>query len=138
VLLAFSLACTVLIALVDYMFFALSSHATLQHMQMLGLLLSADAEGLSGPMGYSKASYYTSLGLYLLSFPGLWSVIKRAAKTKYKERVYLAPGPAAVAEAKPVKQVRAQCDIITQIHTIVMKFASAVPIKLAVLHTWFA
>jgi Cofactor assembly of complex C subunit B len=77
-------------------------------MQMLGLLLSADSEGLSGPMGYSKASYYTSLGLYLLSFPGLWSVIKRAAKTKYKERVYLAPGPAAVAEAKPVKQVRAR------------------------------
>jgi Cofactor assembly of complex C subunit B len=81
-------------------------------MQMLGLLLSAEAEGLSGPMGYSKASYYTSLGLYLLSFPGLWSVIKRAAKTKYKERVYLAPGPAAVAEAKPVKQVRVLITIV--------------------------
>ena len=33
-------------------------------------------------VGYSKFSYYTTLGLYVLSFPGLWSVVKRATKTK--------------------------------------------------------
>lgn len=33
-------------------------------------------------VGYSNFSYYTTLGLYALSFPGLWSVIKRATKTK--------------------------------------------------------
>ncbi|CAM9981085.1 unnamed protein product, partial [Phaeothamnion confervicola] len=44
-----------------------------------------------------------TLGLYLLSFPGLWSVVKRAAQTKYRERIYVLPGPAA-AGAKPLKQ----------------------------------
>ncbi|CAN0549997.1 unnamed protein product, partial [Ectocarpus sp. 8 AP-2014] len=36
----------------------------------------------AGSVGYSKFSYYTTLGLYVLSFPGLWSVVKRATKTK--------------------------------------------------------
>lgn len=38
--------------------------------------------GEDGSVGYSKFSYYTTLGLYVLSFPGLWSVVKRATKTK--------------------------------------------------------
>jgi hypothetical protein len=32
--------------------------------------------------GYSQASYYTSLGLFVLSVPGLWSLIKRSVKSK--------------------------------------------------------
>jgi hypothetical protein len=60
------------------------------------------------PVGYSQASYFTSLGLYLLSFPGLWSVIKRATKTKYKDRVYVVPGPSAVEGARPLKQTAAE------------------------------
>lgn len=37
--------------------------------------------------GYSQASYYTSLGLFLLSLPGLWSLIKRSAKSKVRHEV---------------------------------------------------
>lgn len=40
------------------------------------LLLLADATG------YSLASYYTSLGLFVISVPGLWSLIKRSVKSK--------------------------------------------------------
>lgn len=32
--------------------------------------------------GYSQASYYTSLGLFVISVPGLWSLIKRSVKSK--------------------------------------------------------
>lgn len=32
--------------------------------------------------GYSVASYYTSLGLFVISVPGLWSLIKRSVKSK--------------------------------------------------------
>ena len=32
--------------------------------------------------GYSSASYYTSLGLFVLSVPGVWSLIKRSTKSK--------------------------------------------------------
>lgn len=39
-------------------------------------LLAADAAG------YSVASYYTSLGLFVISVPGLWSLIKRSVKSK--------------------------------------------------------
>lgn len=37
---------------------------------------------LSESMGYSSASYYTSLGLFVISVPGLWSLIKRSVKSK--------------------------------------------------------
>lgn len=47
-------------------------------------LLSDEAVAeAAGSVGYSKFSYYTTLGLYVLSFPGLWSVVKRATKTKW-------------------------------------------------------
>lgn len=37
---------------------------------------------LAEAAGYSQASYYTSLGLFLLSLPGVWSLVKRATKSK--------------------------------------------------------
>ena len=43
-------------------------------------------------ISYSKASYYTVLGLYLMSFPGLWSQIKRSTKAKVKRKTYVSPG----------------------------------------------
>jgi hypothetical protein len=46
----------------------------------LVLVYSALAEAGSG--GYSQASYYTSLGLFLLSLPGVWSLVKRSTKSK--------------------------------------------------------
>mmetsp|Transcript_12889 Transcript_12889/g.24206 ORF Transcript_12889/g.24206 Transcript_12889/m.24206 type:complete len:270 (+) Transcript_12889:409-1218(+) len=41
---------------------------------------------------YSKASYYTVLGLYLMSFPGIWSQIKRSTKAKIKRKTYVSDG----------------------------------------------
>jgi hypothetical protein len=37
---------------------------------------------LDADVGYSPASYYTSLGLFVISVPGLWSLIKRSVKSK--------------------------------------------------------
>lgn len=41
---------------------------------------------------YSKASYYTILGLYIMSFPGVWSQIKRSTTAKIKRKTYVSPG----------------------------------------------
>lgn len=38
---------------------------------------------------YSNASYYTTLALYALSFPGLWSQIKRSTTAKVKRKTYV-------------------------------------------------
>ena len=38
---------------------------------------------------YSRASYYTTLALYVASFPGLWSQIKRSTKAKVKRKTYV-------------------------------------------------
>jgi len=43
---------------------------------------------------YSKASYYTTLALYVASFPGLWSHIKRSTKAKVKRKTYVSAGEA--------------------------------------------
>lgn len=48
----------------------------------------------AGEVSYSKASYYTVLGLYLFSFPGLWSTIKRSTKAKVKRKTYVTAGEA--------------------------------------------
>lgn len=46
----------------------------------------------AGGVSYSRASYYTILGLYLLSFPGLWSTIKRSTKAKVKRKTFVSKG----------------------------------------------
>mmetsp|Transcript_16645 Transcript_16645/g.24917 ORF Transcript_16645/g.24917 Transcript_16645/m.24917 type:complete len:267 (-) Transcript_16645:214-1014(-) len=43
---------------------------------------------------YSKASYYTVLGLYAMSFPGIWSQIKRSTSAKVKRKTYISDGEA--------------------------------------------
>ncbi|XP_019191464.1 PREDICTED: protein COFACTOR ASSEMBLY OF COMPLEX C SUBUNIT B CCB1, chloroplastic [Ipomoea nil] len=39
--------------------------------------------------GYSLASYYTSLGLFVISVPGLWSLIKRSVKSKIVQKTFV-------------------------------------------------
>lgn len=55
-------------------------------------------------ISYSKASYYTVLGLYLMSFPGLWSQIKRSTKAKVKRKTYVSPGEKADEKAMSLRQ----------------------------------
>lgn len=43
---------------------------------------------------YSKASYYTVLGLYAMSFPGIWSQVKRSTSAKVKRKTYISDGEA--------------------------------------------
>ncbi|XP_074309206.1 protein COFACTOR ASSEMBLY OF COMPLEX C SUBUNIT B CCB1, chloroplastic [Silene latifolia] len=40
-------------------------------------------------VGYSPASYYTSLGLFVISVPGLWSLIKRSVKSKVVKKTFV-------------------------------------------------
>lgn len=42
--------------------------------------------------GYSLASYYTSLGLFVISVPGLWSLIKRSVKSKVVKKTFIREG----------------------------------------------
>lgn len=60
--------------------------------------------GTSGEVTYSKASYYVILGLYLTSFPGLWSTIKRSTKAKLKKKTFVSKG----ANAEEGKGLREQ------------------------------
>lgn len=43
---------------------------------------------------FSKASYYTTLGLYVMSVPGIWSQIKRSTNAKIKRKTYTSDGEA--------------------------------------------
>ncbi|XP_037444094.1 uncharacterized protein LOC119312469 isoform X2 [Triticum dicoccoides] len=49
------------------------------------VLLDA-AVGAGAGAGYSQASYNTSLGLFILSVSGLWSLIKRSIKSKIVQK----------------------------------------------------
>ncbi|CAN6470565.1 unnamed protein product [Victoria cruziana] len=42
--------------------------------------------------GYSLASYYTSLGLFVISVPGVWSLIKRSVKSKIVQKTFVRDG----------------------------------------------
>lgn len=57
---------------------------------------AASTSSIAEPTGfnptYSKASYYTTLALYLATFPGLWSQIKRSTKAKVKRKTYVSDG----------------------------------------------
>jgi len=54
----------------------------------------ADGPPETAGISYSRASYYTILGLYLLSFPGLWSQIKRSTSAKIKRKTFVTAGEA--------------------------------------------
>lgn len=66
-------------ALADYI-------ANQQQQNPYSLVLLADS------VGYSLASYYTSLGLFVISVPGLWSLIKRSVKSKIVQKTYVGEG----------------------------------------------
>lgn len=57
----------------------------------------------------SYASLYATLGLYMLSFPGLISLVKRSVKVQMDQKTYAMPGPSSdSADAKPLRQVAAE------------------------------
>ncbi|KAJ4972578.1 hypothetical protein NE237_005752 [Protea cynaroides] len=64
---------------------SLSSAALVHHHHLQHLPLFSLAESV----GYSLASYYTSLGLFVISVPGLWSLIKRSVKSKIVQKTFI-------------------------------------------------
>lgn len=77
--------------------------------QVVSSLTVASGDAISGPpeaggVSYSKASYYTILALYLLSFPGLWSTVKRSTTAKVKRKTFVTKGEKAT--AGPGKSLR--------------------------------
>lgn len=63
---------------------------------LVSLDISAPPE--TAGISYSKASYYTVLGLYLMSFPGIWSTVKRSTTAKIKRKTYVSAGEKSVDE----------------------------------------
>eukprot|EP00325_Prymnesiales_sp_UTEX-LB-985_P021306 CAMPEP_0174728696 /NCGR_PEP_ID=MMETSP1094-20130205/52241_1 /TAXON_ID=156173 /ORGANISM="Chrysochromulina brevifilum, Strain UTEX LB 985" /LENGTH=129 /DNA_ID=CAMNT_0015930665 /DNA_START=35 /DNA_END=421 /DNA_ORIENTATION=- len=57
------------------------------------LLTPMPAFADDGP-GFSQASYYTTLALYVVSFPGVYSLVKRSVKSKIVRKTYEVAGPA--------------------------------------------
>ena len=55
----------------------------------------------------SYASLYTTLFLFVISFPGIISLVTRATKVSLDQRTYVLPGPA-VEGAKELRQVAAE------------------------------
>lgn len=83
--------------------------------QAVGDLISSASSSISvadvdipavGEVSYSRYSYYTVLGLYVMSFPGIWSQVKRSTSAKIKRKTYVSAGEAAVSEDK--KDLRQQ------------------------------
>ena len=65
------------------------------------LTTAYDFEGFQG----SYASLYATLGLYVLSFPGLWSTIKRATKVALVQNTYEFPGENAPGGGRPMREI---------------------------------
>jgi len=70
------------------------------------LLLSDETVSAAASSTYSKASYYTTLGVYIMSFPGLWSQVKRSTKAKTKRKTYVTPGENAAVASESKKDLR--------------------------------
>lgn len=70
----------------------LSSITLSQELSAVTATLSESATSAAISSSYSQLSYFTVLGLYLLSFPGLISIIQRSTKAKMKRKTYISPG----------------------------------------------
>lgn len=56
---------------------------------------SSQLPALADDGGFSQVSYYTTLALYVVSFPGIYSLVKRSVKSKVVRKTYEVPGPGA-------------------------------------------
>jgi len=74
---------------------ALPPCTSMQDLLHSSLSLASDiAESSSEVSALRNRSVYTVLALYLLSFPGLWSTVKRSTVAKVKRKTYVSPGAA--------------------------------------------
>jgi len=66
---------------------------------------STETSSKFGTFGGDKGSYWASLGLVILTAPGLWSLVKRAPKASVKTITFEVPGPA---DGKPLDELASQ------------------------------
>ena len=59
---------------------------------------------LADGTGYSQLSYNFVLFLYVISFPGIYSLVKRSVKSKVVRKTYEVPGPASD-NGRPTKEL---------------------------------
>ena len=71
----------------------------------LAATLASSSTLLSYEFQGSYASLYATLFLYVISFPGLWSTIKRASKIALVQQTYEFPGEKAPVDAKSMREV---------------------------------
>lgn len=89
-----------------------SSLHLMEPLQAMGDFLSTSSLSIAdmdvpavGEVSYSRYSYYTVLGLYIMSFPGIWSQVKRSTSAKIKRKTYVSPGEESKEEgAKDLRQ----------------------------------
>lgn len=92
-----------------------SSLHLMEPIQAVGDLISSASSSLTtisdvdipaamGEVSYSRASYYTVLGLYVMSFPGIWSQVKRSTSAKIKRKTYVSAGEKAAEDGKDLRQ----------------------------------
>lgn len=82
---------------------AAGAPATLASLMALLALSELPVEAAELAGSAPASSYYVSLGLFLITIPGLWSLIKRAPKAKIKRKTFEVAGPAS-AGAMPLDQ----------------------------------
>lgn len=60
------------------------------------------------------SSYYVSLGLFVITIPGLWSLIKRAPRATVKRKVFQVDGPAVEGAMGPGARARQILEYFTR------------------------
>jgi len=73
--------------------------------------------------GFSQASFYTTLALYVLAFPGVYSLVKRSVKSKVVRKTYEVAGPAAV-DGRPTRELAGDVVAFFQANNYKIKDAS--------------
>ena len=84
-------------------------------------VLAAD----SGGSGYSQASFYGTFALYVLAFPGIYSLVKRSVKSKIVRKTYEIAGPAAEG-GRPTREMAGDIVAFFQANNYKIKDASDV------------
>ena len=79
----------------------------------------------SGGSGYSQASFYGTFALYVLAFPGIYSLVKRSVKSKIVRKTYEIAGPAAEG-GRPTREMAGDIVAFFQANNYKIKDASDV------------
>jgi len=91
------------------------------------LFMLADAGILEGLASDIKPSYFASLGLFMLSAPGLWSLVKRSTKSKVDRKTFETAGPSASGtSALPLDELAREISMYFKRNNYVIKDAGEV------------